>query len=158
MATESIHASREYRVESNPGVTPSLDAHDDLEPIAVVGFSLKYPQDADSPGSFWSMLVEKKCAMTEWPKDRINLDAFYHRDEDRDEKVFINCLWLFPPSISSAMAKWSNLGLCAWCTLRRGGPWRVRRPFLWHISDRSCSNGSPASYPARGGLSRFGER
>ena len=84
IAAESI----EYRVGSNPGLTLGPeDVHDALEPIAVVGFSLKYPQVADSPASFWSMLVEKRCAMTEWPNDRINLDAFYHRDEERDEKV-----------------------------------------------------------------------
>ena len=95
IATESTHAPRECRVESNPGITLSVDdLHDALEPIAVVGFSVKYPQDADSPASFWSMLVEKRCAMKEWPKDRINLDAFYHRDEDRDEKVCLDCLWL----------------------------------------------------------------
>ena len=58
-----------------------------LEPIAVVGFAFKYPQDADSAPSFWSMLKEKRSAMTEWPKDRINLEAFYHRDEDRDKNV-----------------------------------------------------------------------
>lgn len=88
MATQSIHACRESRAGSVPGVVPCPDdAQDALEAIAVIGFSFKYPQDADSPASFWSMLEEKRCAMTEWPKDRINLDAFHHRDEDRDEKV-----------------------------------------------------------------------
>ena len=33
------------------------------------------------------MLEGKRCAVTEWPKDRIDLDSFYHRDEDQDEKV-----------------------------------------------------------------------
>ena len=78
-------------VPAVPGGAPYPDdahnAHDFLEAIAVIGFSFKYPQDAISPASLWSMLEEKRCAMTEWPKDRINLDAFYHRDEDRDEKV-----------------------------------------------------------------------
>ena len=73
---------------SVPTITPCADQSGDaLEPIAVVGFSLKFPQDADSAPSFWSMLRDKRCAMTEWPKDRINLEAFYHRDESRDEKV-----------------------------------------------------------------------
>lgn len=50
---------------------------DKLEPIAVIGLSLKFPQDATSPDAFWQMLLNKKSAMTEVPKDRYNVDAFY---------------------------------------------------------------------------------
>ena len=57
---------------------------DALEPIAIIGFALKYPQDATTPQAFWKMLEEKKCAMTAWPKDRINLKAF-HNDNDHEE-------------------------------------------------------------------------
>lgn len=60
-----------------------------LEPVAVVGFSLKFPQDAVSADSFWKMLVEKRCAMTEFPEDRINLNAFYNPDTDRSDTVII---------------------------------------------------------------------
>lgn len=60
-----------------------------LEPVAVVGFSLKFPQDGVSADSFWEMLIEKRCAMTEFPKDRINLNAFYHPDTDRNDTVMI---------------------------------------------------------------------
>ncbi|KNG88668.1 polyketide synthase [Aspergillus nomiae NRRL 13137] len=49
-------------------------------PIAVIGFSLKFPGDANSSEAFWRMLEEKRCAMTEWPVDRVNLEAFIHRD------------------------------------------------------------------------------
>lgn len=58
-----------------------------LEPVAVIGYSLKFPQDAVSADSFWKMLIEKRCAMTEFPKDRINLNAFYHPDADRSDTV-----------------------------------------------------------------------
>lgn len=60
---------------------------DVLEPIAIIGFALKYPQDAKTPLSFWKMLEEKKCAQTAWPKDRINLEAFYHADDDVKKNV-----------------------------------------------------------------------
>ena len=63
--------------------------------------------DADSPGSPWSALEEKRYAMTVWPKDRINLNAFYHRDEDRDEKVdssgHRNCILL------KSILRWLNV-------------------------------------------------
>lgn len=57
------------------------------EPIAVIGFSLKFPQDATSPEAFWKMMTEKRCSMTEWPKERLNLDAFYHPDSSRPDTV-----------------------------------------------------------------------
>lgn len=58
-----------------------------LEPVAVIGYSLKFPQDAVSADSFWKMLIEKRCAMTEFPEDRINLNGFYHPDADRNDTV-----------------------------------------------------------------------
>lgn len=60
---------------------------DRLEPIAVIGFSLEFPQEATSPENFWKMLTEKRCAMTDWPKDRMNVDAFYHADSNRTDTV-----------------------------------------------------------------------
>lgn len=48
-----------------------------MEPIAVVGLALKFPGDADSEDGLWQVLMEKKCTMTEWPADRLNVDAFY---------------------------------------------------------------------------------
>ena len=63
------------------------EASDTLEAIAIIGFSFKFPGEADSCTSFWSMLEQRQCQMTEWPQDRINLDAFHHRDVDDGKKV-----------------------------------------------------------------------
>ncbi|PYH88158.1 ketoacyl-synt-domain-containing protein [Aspergillus ellipticus CBS 707.79] len=51
--------------------------------IAIIGFDLKFPQDADTPENFWKLLLEGRSAMTEVPADRWNIDAFYHPDPDR---------------------------------------------------------------------------
>ena len=48
-----------------------------MEPLAIVGLSLKFPQDATSPEAFWEMLMRKQSGMTEVPKDRFNVDAHY---------------------------------------------------------------------------------
>jgi acyl transferase domain-containing protein len=52
--------------------------HHPEDPIAVCGFALKFPQDAPSEKAFWSMLVEKRTAFTEYPPERLNVDAFQH--------------------------------------------------------------------------------
>jgi acyl transferase domain-containing protein len=58
-----------------------------LAPLAIVGFSLKFPQDANTPQGFWKVMEERRSVMTDWPTDRINLDAFYHRDIGRENQV-----------------------------------------------------------------------
>ncbi|KAI1153546.1 beta-ketoacyl synthase [Nemania diffusa] len=58
-----------------------------LEPLAIVGLFLKFPQDATSPDEFWKMILEKRCAMTEFPSDRFNIDAFYGLDNSRADTI-----------------------------------------------------------------------
>ncbi|PGH23855.1 hypothetical protein AJ80_02103 [Polytolypa hystricis UAMH7299] len=68
----------------NEGATPSIrPAIGGLDPIAVIGFSLRFPEDAVSPESFWDMLMAKRCASKEIPRDRMNIDSFYHPDTGR---------------------------------------------------------------------------
>ncbi|KAM5486920.1 Type I Iterative PKS [Microsporum audouinii] len=51
--------------------------------IAVLGLDLKFPGDATDPTSFFDMLLKGRSALSETPKDRYNLDAFYHPDPER---------------------------------------------------------------------------
>ena len=67
---------------------------DKLEPIAIVGLSLRFPQDATSSESLWNMLMEGRCATTEVPEDRWNLGSFYHPDAERKDSVCRQLLWL----------------------------------------------------------------
>ena len=60
---------------------------DKIEPIAIIDFSVRLPQDAISPEAFWNMLKEGVSAMTEIPKDRFNIDSFYHSDAGRYDRV-----------------------------------------------------------------------
>lgn len=54
-----------------------LPPPDKLDPIAVVGLALRFPQDATSPEAFWHMLLEGRSALTDVPQDRYHVDAFY---------------------------------------------------------------------------------
>ncbi|MCJ1398962.1 hypothetical protein MMC11_002163 [Xylographa trunciseda] len=78
-----------HLAEDNGNPVTHLDGIEQAgyEPIAVIGFSLKFPQDATSPEAFWKMMTEKRCSMTEWPKERLNLDAFYHPDSSRPDTI-----------------------------------------------------------------------
>lgn len=57
------------------------------EPIAVVGMSIRFPGEATSPEAFWDMLVAGRSAWSEIPKNRFNVDAYYHPNPDRIDAV-----------------------------------------------------------------------
>ena len=65
-----------------PSTSSEIDG-DEVDPIAVVGLSLKFPQEATTAEAFWEMLDNGRSAMTEFPSDRLNVDAFYHPDSSR---------------------------------------------------------------------------
>ncbi|RYC59250.1 hypothetical protein CHU98_g6953 [Xylaria longipes] len=46
------------------------------EPFAIVGLSLKLPQEATDESSLWKVLEGGKSLTTEWPENRISLDSF----------------------------------------------------------------------------------
>ncbi|KAI4248190.1 MAG: hypothetical protein LQ352_005995, partial [Teloschistes flavicans] len=54
-----------------------------VEPIAVIGMDLKFPGDAASAESFFDMLKQGRSALSDVPKDRYNVDAFFHPDQER---------------------------------------------------------------------------
>ena len=82
--TNGIHPTN-----GNPGISgttqPPLVKPENgpLEPIAIVGMSYKFPQGANTDEAFWDMLMSKRCASTEFPADRMNIDAFHSSDQKR---------------------------------------------------------------------------
>lgn len=58
-----------------------------MEPIAIVGFSIGFPQDATNAEAFWDIMMKKRSTATAFPKDRMNIDAIYHPDTNRRGQV-----------------------------------------------------------------------
>ncbi|KAI1804894.1 hypothetical protein F4811DRAFT_570659 [Daldinia bambusicola] len=56
-------------------------------PIAIIGMSFQFPGDATSAESFWSMMMEGRCASRDFPADRLNGSALYHPDSSRGDSV-----------------------------------------------------------------------
>lgn len=71
---------------------------DILEPIAIVGLSVKFPGQATSAGAFWDMMMERKCASKIFPPDRMNIDAFYHPNPQKLNRVSPPCASCVSPS------------------------------------------------------------
>ncbi|KAK3388686.1 hypothetical protein B0T20DRAFT_484257 [Sordaria brevicollis] len=50
------------------------------EPIAIVGSSCRFTGEATSPAKLWELLKNPKDLTREVPKNRFNVDGFYHPD------------------------------------------------------------------------------
>lgn len=62
----------------------------EMNDVAVIGYSLRFPGDATSPQKFWEILKDGRSVMTEVPADRFNINGFYHPDGSRNDTVRIN--------------------------------------------------------------------
>lgn len=65
------------------GSVPHLGEDGSLAPLAVVGMSFRFPEDAVTAEGFWRMLVEKRCVSTMTPEDRFNMAAHHHPNQSR---------------------------------------------------------------------------
>ncbi|KAL6720039.1 hypothetical protein ACLMJK_001960 [Lecanora helva] len=63
------------------------DGSDPVMPIAIVGLAGRYPGDAANPEKLWDLISGARSAMTEIPKDRFNIDAFYHPHNERSGAI-----------------------------------------------------------------------
>jgi len=64
-----------------PRAPPADTAHG--IPIAVVGYGCRFPGDATSPEAFFNMLAEGRSAWSEVPKNRFNIDSYWHPNPER---------------------------------------------------------------------------
>jgi len=57
------------------------------EPIAIVGIGCRLPGGVRGPESFWRLLRDGTDAISEVPRDRWNVDAYYDPDPDAPGKM-----------------------------------------------------------------------
>lgn len=126
---ERVGLNEEYEADENT-----------IEPIAVVGLSLKFPDDATSPESFWNLLMEKRCASREIPSDRANLEAFYHSDGTRPDAVSSKLLWcsshnFLPYLLHSSTFEVDILSVKTWeRSMPRSSRYHRQKPCRWILS------------------------
>jgi len=63
---------------------------DESDPVVVVGFAARLPGEAATPEGFWKILFEGRNTSTEVPKDRANIDAYYHPNWERPDTVSVH--------------------------------------------------------------------
>ena len=81
--------SDDQTVPTGVDVTSATTLHlrNSIEPIAIIGFAHKLPQDVNSAESLWKMLLDRRSTMTEVPKNRWNIEGFYKPYGNRPSTV-----------------------------------------------------------------------
>ncbi|GAA4115542.1 hypothetical protein GCM10022393_15690 [Aquimarina addita] len=57
------------------------------KPIAIVGIGCRFPGEASTPEKFWDLMVNKKDAIVDVPKDRWDQRSFYDSSEKKAGKM-----------------------------------------------------------------------
>ncbi|KAG5945724.1 Type I Iterative PKS [Claviceps sorghi] len=58
-----------------------------MEDIAVIGLGLRFPGNATSPEKLWEVLEQGESQWSKIPKERINIDGYFHPSGDRQGTV-----------------------------------------------------------------------
>lgn len=58
------------------------DKTGDVEPIAIIGSSCRFPGGSNSPSKLWELLKQPADLLTEIPKTRFDPAGFYHEDAE----------------------------------------------------------------------------
>jgi hypothetical protein len=59
----------------HPSILVMPNERDPVDALAIIGLSVKFPQDATTPDAFWEMLREGRSAASRVPADRFNVDG-----------------------------------------------------------------------------------
>ncbi|MCJ1285020.1 hypothetical protein MMC26_004357 [Xylographa opegraphella] len=84
LGIETEPESPRYRTANMNGSSntiPSSAAH--VMPIAIVGMACRFPGERSDPKGLWDMCCEGRSAWSEIPKDRMNVDGFWHPDSSK---------------------------------------------------------------------------
>lgn len=60
-----------------------------MDDIAVIGLGLRFPGDASSPEALWKVVEDGQSQWSEIPKDRLNINGYYHPGGERQGSVSI---------------------------------------------------------------------
>ncbi|OAR02799.1 hypothetical protein LLEC1_00193 [Akanthomyces lecanii] len=58
-----------------------------MDDIAVIGLGVRFPGDATSPESLWDILENGESQWSEIPKDRLNINGYYHPGGERQGSI-----------------------------------------------------------------------
>lgn len=82
---KTLEAALENKAKDTKVVSESTVTN--KEPIAIIGCGVRLPGEINSTKKLWELLIQKKSAVKEIPKDRFDIDAVYNPDGNTPGKT-----------------------------------------------------------------------
>ena len=79
------------------------------EPIAIIGSSCRFSGDANSPSSLWDLLTHPRDLSRSPPRDRFDLDGFYHANPEHYGATNVRGSYFLEDDIRSFDASFFNI-------------------------------------------------
>ncbi|KAF5018570.1 hypothetical protein F66182_9444 [Fusarium sp. NRRL 66182] len=79
------------------------------EPIAIVGSACRFPGGCNSPSELWKLLEKPRDVLRRIPKERFNIDAFYHADPTHHGTTNVQHSYLLEEDLSKFDAAFFNI-------------------------------------------------
>lgn len=87
LVDDALPSQSSNGLQTNGNSHTQILTEDQSMPIAVIGIGCRFPGDATSPEDLWKLISEGRSAHSAIPKDRFNIDAFYHPAGERQGTV-----------------------------------------------------------------------
>lgn len=84
--------------------------------VAIIGMSCRFPGDATSPEAFLEVLKNGESAWSEVPKDRFDIDAYYHPSHDRRGTTVARGGYFLKEDPGNWDAPFCTYSVCSKCT------------------------------------------
>ncbi|KAL8768386.1 MAG: hypothetical protein Q9194_005723 [Teloschistes cf. exilis] len=68
---------------ADPHTPETMDSLDYDDPVVIVGMACRLPGGVKSPYDLWEMLIHERSGQCKVPKERFNVDGYYHPEGDR---------------------------------------------------------------------------
>lgn len=80
---------------SFPGLSEGASKAEDVmgdqehlyDPIAIIGMSIRFPEEASSLKGFWDLMMAGRCVSRPFPEDRFSVTGIHHPDQARKDTV-----------------------------------------------------------------------
>ena len=89
MAPHAIQPVANSSPNLEPNPSKLFYGKDVLDSVAIIGFSIGFPQNVNDSDALWKLMMEKRSTDTEFPESRMNADSMYHPDANRRGQVHV---------------------------------------------------------------------
>ena len=112
------------------GCSDQQPSKETIKSIAIIGMSCRFPGEASSVKGLWEMCCNGRNAWSEFPKDRMNGESYWHPNTSKHGSVSTRELGQDPPLIRVAVQRKGRAFLERRCCT-------FRCPILQHQPERS---------------------